>query len=210
MAGTPCRNPAGSPEFHSTWRLYPFLETAHYLGLKAALVKRGYSEEITWAETLQPCANARDFALEHAFVVCNSGMKAQIARPIFEKVKVALLAGRPASGVFGHRGKSDAIDVVWDCRDDWYWHWRGWVIEAPIDEQLAWLQKLPWIGKITAYHLAKNLGVDCCKPDRHLVRLAEVISSEPETLCHELAAATGDRVATVDTVLWRAANLGLV
>jgi hypothetical protein len=91
-----------------------------------------------------------------------------------------------------------------------FWHWNAWVTDALIDEQLAWLRKLPWIGKITAYHMAKNLGVDCCKPDRHLVRLAQVIDSEPETLCHDLAAATGDRVATVDTVLWRAANLGWV
>lgn len=210
LAGTPCRNPAGTPQFHSTWRDYPFLETIHYLGLKAALVTRGYSAEITWAESLRPCSNADDFALEHAFVVCNSGMKAQIARPIFERVKDALLTGHSVSARFGHVGKVQAINTVWSHREQFYSAWHAWVIDAPIDQQLAWLQKLPWIGKITAYHMAKNLGVDCCKPDRHLVRLAELADSEPETLCHTLAAATGDRVATVDTVLWRAANLGLV
>lgn len=210
IAGTPCRNPAGDAKFHSSWRDYPYLETAHYLGLKAALVKRGYQDEITWAENIQTCSNADDFALEHAFVVCNSGMKAQIARPIFERVKDALLTGHSVAARFGHVGKVQAINHVWSHREAYYGHFRAWVIDEPIDEQLAWYRKLPWIGKITAYHLAKNLGVDCCKPDRHLVRLTAIVSMEPEELCHWLAGKTGDRVATVDTVLWRAANLGLV
>lgn len=36
------------------------------------------------------------------------------------------------------------------------------------------LQKLPYIGKITCFHLARNIGIlDSVKPDLHLVRMAK-------------------------------------
>ena len=36
------------------------------------------------------------------------------------------------------------------------------------------LKKLPYIGKITCFHLARNIGLlECVKPDLHLVRLAK-------------------------------------
>ena len=45
--------------------------------------------------------------------------------------------------------------------------------------------------------------------DRHLTRLAAREGTTPAVLCDRLALATGDSRATVDIVLWRAANLGL-
>ena len=73
---------------------------------------------------------------------------------------------------------------------------------------MAWLQTLPFIVPITVYHLAKNYGFDCAKPDRHLVRIAGAEGTHE--LCARLARETGDRIATVDVVIWRAANLKLV
>jgi len=74
---------------------------------------------------------------------------------------------------------------------------------------MAFLASLPWIGEITKYHLGKNLGtLDTAKPDRHLVRIAGAEGAH--ALCARLARATGDKVATVDVVIWRAANLGLL
>jgi hypothetical protein len=194
---------------HQIWETARMIDAAQYFVLKNRLLKAGYVDEIRWSVRVTVPKGPQDFALEHAYVVCNSGMKAQIARPIFERVKVALLDGHPAwSAPFHHKGKTVAIDTVWDRRAEYFKNWQAWVSDAPLDEQLRWLQKLPWIGEITAYHLAKNLGVDCCKPDRHLVRIAEANNTEPFTLCQILSDQSGDRVATVDTVLWRCANLG--
>ena len=75
---------------------------------------------------------------------------------------------------------------------------------------LEWLQGLPWIGGITKYHLAKNLGIDCAKPDVHLQRLADREGVTAHVLCERLAKATGYRIATVDLVLWRACATGLI
>lgn len=186
------------------------MNTAEYLELKAAVIEAGYYDDIRWAESIGPCQSADDFALEHAFVVCNSGMRAQIARPIFEKVKLALFNGEPVSAVYGHAEKAEAIENVWCSRVAWFDHWNTVARLLSVNDQLDWLQSLPWIGPITRYHLAKNLGVDCCKPDRHLVRIAAEGGELPEALCARLAKATGDRVATVDTVIWRAANQGMI
>jgi hypothetical protein len=56
--------------------------------------------------------------------------------------------------------------------------------------------------------LAKNLGVDTAKPDRHLVRVAEATGySSPATLCEHLARIVGDAAAVVDVVIWRFATI---
>lgn len=74
------------------------------------------------------------------------------------------------------------------------------ILDDPINE----LQKLPYIGPVTAWHLAKNLGLDVAKPDRHLVRLSGQLGyKEVHDLCASIAAATGNPVSVVDIILWR-------
>lgn len=176
-----------------------------YVELKEALGQRGYWQEIDWAETVGPPAGSTAFFLEYAFVVINSGMKAEVARGIYERVIQAVVRdGRDARSAFRHPGKSAAIQSVYDDRVEWHARYRA------AEDKLAFLASMPWIGPITKYHLAKNFGLDCVKPDRHLVRIAQAHASDPHTLCSELAEATGDRIGTVDYVLWRAAALGLL
>lgn len=170
-------------------------------------VAEHYERDIDWSEALS-IANAKRelsadlFALEIAFVICNSGMKATIAGPIYNRVRDALREGRSATSAFGHAGKAKAIDDVWRDRE------RLLAEFLAAEDKVAWCETLPWVGKITKYHLAKNLGVDCAKPDRWLVRVAEAAGETVDQLCARLAAATGDRVATVDYVIWRACERG--
>ena len=66
------------------------------------------------------------------------------------------------------------------------------------------LRCLPYIGGVTGYHLAKNLGADVAKPDRHLVKCAARFGFDNvQELCAVLADATGDPVSVVDLVIWR-------
>ncbi len=133
-------------------------------------------------------------------------MKNQVAVKIWSRVKGALYSGLPVSAVFGHPGKSKAIQEVWERKEDLFQEYCA----QPAEKKLDWLQALPWIGQITKYHIAKNLGMDVCKPDRHLVRIAGGYGMTPEKLCSSLANLTGDRIGTVDLVIWRAANLGMI
>ena len=78
------------------------------------------------------------------------------------------------------------------------------------NDKLAFLESLPWIGGITKYHAAKNFGLQYAKPDVHLARLAEREGCTAQQLCERLAGELGLRVASVDTVLWRACATGVI
>lgn len=185
------------------------MRTRDYLELKARLAEAGFAEEFDWAEDVGAPESAEAFVCEYVFVVCNSGMKATIARPIFERVWERLQAGGSASDVFGHAGKCAGIDEVWRDRD-WWWSEFKRIEGHPQGMILEWFQNLPWIGPITKFHLARNLGLDFCKPDRHLVRIAESGGETPEVMCRRIANETGDRIGAVDAVIWRAAEQGWI
>lgn len=174
-----------------------------YRSLKIALVAAGYADEMKWSVTVGPPATAEDFASEYVWVVLNSGIKNQVARVIYDRVFPAIEAGGSAGDVFGHVGKAAAIDLVWTMRHCFLARLR---MAADV---VAFCRSLPWIGPITCWHLAKNYGADVAKPDRWLKRVAAESGELVDSLCRRLSKATGDRVATVDLVIWRACNLGL-
>lgn len=163
-------------------------------------------DDIAWSESLVPPTSPEQFATEVIFVICNSGMRNTVARVIFDRVMPLLRAGSSAWDGFKHKGKSLAIDHIWNHREFLF----GTYIARKPEYRLDFLASLPWIGPITKYHAAKNFGVDCVKPDVHLQRLANHAGTSPDVLCRRLAAVTGYRVATVDTILWRACATGLI
>lgn len=72
------------------------------------------------------------------------------------------------------------------------------------------LQKLPFVGKITAWHLMRNIGVDCFKPDRHIVRLSELLGCSPDDIFRVIIdSGRTDLIGLADVILWYAcATLG--
>lgn len=164
----------------------------------------GYGDDIEWAENCKPPATSLAFASEVIFVICNSGMRFTVAQGIFARVMAALKRGGSAHDAFGHKGKSDAIDHVWANRAEL----RRQYMKA--DDKLAFCVSLPWVGEITKYHLAKNFGAQVAKPDVHLQRLANHERCTVQQLCERIAAASGYKVPTVDTVLWRACAIGII
>lgn len=142
--------------------------------LRDRLVALGYGKEIIWAESLMPCGDPERFLYEYVWVVLCSGLKEQVARRIESRVLAALLErGHITPHEFGHDGKRAAIENMFACYRHHYESYRA------SDDKLAYLRKLPFIGGITQYHLAKNLGMDVVKPDRHLVRIAEKFETTP-------------------------------
>jgi hypothetical protein len=106
---------------------------------------------------------------------------------------------------FSHRPKVDAIISAAGIS-----HSIGFeFLKADIERRgIEALRQIPFIGPVTVYHLAKNLGMDVAKPDRHLCRIAAAVEFDrPADLCAVIGSAVGDRVATVDLVLWRFATL---
>lgn len=160
--------------------------------------------DISWGENLREPIDSVEFAMEVIFVICNSGMRYTTARKIYDKVFNALMAGESARTVFGHPGKARAINDIWVHRIAYFDRYKA------AADKLAYLEALPWIGGITKYHVAKNFGLPYAKPDIHLQRLANALRTTPQTLCEELAKAYQYSVATVDTLLWRAAAVGIL
>lgn len=172
--------------------------------LEARLRALGYDEAIAWSETVKPPPDADRLADEIAWVICGAGMNVRTAGKIHRACMRKVRRGRSACKVYGHKGKCAAIDFCWRNRE---------LLHAEFvaaDDKLAWCASLPWIGPVTKYHLGKNLGLDVPKPDVHLERLADREDITVVELCERLAEESGFRVATVDTILWRACADGVL
>ena len=166
--------------------------------IEKAVREAGYTSAIERSENMQPPATAAAFATEAIYVICNSGLANSVAVPVFERCMAALLSGQSATTVFGHPGKASAIDRIWKKRASLFRQLQK------SDDLIAFCASLPWTGKITKFHLAKNLGADVAKPDVHLNRLGESEGRSAQEICERLATITGYRIATIDLILWRA------
>lgn len=69
------------------------------------------------------------------------------------------------------------------------------------------LKELPYVGPVTCFHLARNIGLlECVKPDLHLVRMAEHWGyGDCVSMCEDLRP-EGMPLGIVDLILWYAAS----
>lgn len=166
--------------------------------LEAILRERGYGPTIDWTESIEPATSAEDFAERTIYVICNSGMANTVAVAIYARCLDALRTSTPVAAVFRHPGKAPAIECIWAEREQLFSTYNQ------SDDPVAALEAMPWIGQVTALHLAKNLGADVAKPDVHMERLARAEGTTTAELCERLSRETGYRAATTDSILWRA------
>ena len=174
-------------------------------------MRAGFEDEIAWAEDIKAPTDAIHFALEYIWVVLNSGMRNTVARLIEAKILDALYLGHrvypPDEKVFRHEGKCKAIQNMWDHRDELFEEFNK--VKNDTGKVMDLIVTLPYTkGKTIRWHYAKNLGIDVAKPDRHLLRIAERYKTTTEELCRKLSIESGDRIATVDLVIWRACERG--
>lgn len=164
------------------------------------IINHGFAHEISMVRTREfKNLTARYFLEEYVYVVCNAGMRNQVAEKIYMKwIKFG-------SDTLNHKGKRAAIELAEGNYTDWFIKLKSC---KDLNEQLDYLQTLPWIGPITKYHLARNLGVDVAKPDRHLVKLAKRFEFDTvQEMCESISKQTNERVGVIDVILWRYCNL---
>lgn len=122
--------------------------------------------------------------------------------------------------MFHNKNKVSAICKIWENRTELC---DGFYRCETDDERLKYLSQLPHIGKITANHLARNLGVDVVKYDVWIRRLGAQYAGIRRTdeLTDEIKAACDDMFAHmcaetklprgyIDVVLWKALQIGLI
>ena len=194
--------------------------TRAYLHARRVVIAQGYSNEIDWQDSRRfERVTESQFLREAAWVVLSAGMSERVVRGVFPRVSAAFLDWSSATAIvrsrnlclcaataaFAHERKIDAIASIADRINEAGFACFKARVAADWFTELC---KLDYIGPVTSFHLAKNLGLDLVKADRHLVRIAEAAGAEsPRALCCAIASATGDRLATIDVVLWRFATL---
>lgn len=191
-----------------------------YEKAKEFVVQEGFSSEIAWQqEVLKKEIDESAFIREAAWVILASGFKEETIRKIFPKISFCFCDWGSSSEIlehkeqcvgcaleyFNNKGKIDAIaEIAKMINEVGFDSFITKIKKDPIEE----LKQLPYIGKITTYHLAKNIGFDIAKPDRHLVRIADSFQfGDVNIFCEKISKLSGDPVAVVDLVLWRYATL---
>jgi hypothetical protein len=126
--------------------------------------------------------------------------------------------------IFNNRNKISAIVKLWKnrktYRDDYY------ALPGNLDAKLSYIATLPHIGKITANHLARNLGENIVKYDIWIQRLAAKETPDENLIdngnlhprikesCDEMFAklerSTGLPRGYIDVVLWKSCQNGLI
>ena len=170
-----------------------------YTQAKQYLLSTEYKAEVEWCQRLKPfeSVTAEQFFSHYVYVVIDSGMREQVARKTYEKFCKTF-----DFNVIGHLGKRKAIQEAFRSFPKWFEELKQ------SDNKIEYLETLPWIGPITKFHLARNMGIDTVKPDRHLVRLARRFGyKDPLEMCVEIQKATQERLGVIDVVLWRYCNL---
>jgi hypothetical protein len=187
---------------------------------KQYVLDHGYSAEIEWQDNLRfDRVTEQEFLAESAWVVLSSGMREKVIRKLFGDITTAFYKWQSASAItrdanscidaaikiFGHHRKIKAIAEIAATIDI---HGFETIKQEIACKGVDRIREFPYMGPTTSYHLAKNLGMDVAKPDRHLLRIALATGyASPDELCRDLSDAVGDRVSVIDLVLWRYATI---
>lgn len=191
-----------------------------YIGAKEYVIEHGFAGEIDWQDSIHLAdVTESTFLSEAAWVVLSSGMRESIIRRIFpsfsgaffdwesseliyERAEECRVSG---NAIFRHKGKVDAIIKIAEQVDLIGFDSFKNNLEL---RGVEFIQLLPFMGPATSFHLAKNIGLDVVKPDRHLKRVAGVANYEnPDYLCSDISRLVGDRLSVIDIVIWRFATL---
>jgi endonuclease III len=180
------------------------------------VIRAGLLAEVEWQRQLAfDDFTETDLLREYAWVILCSGFREQVVRQVFGHISLcfcdwesasAILDADPACRIAALASFRNPTKLAAIVRAALQIHTCGFaslkqsVLADPITE----LQNLPHIGPITARHLAKNLGLDVVKPDRHLARVSRLFGfNDADHFCTEIAKATGEQRKVIDLVVWR-------
>ena len=170
------------------------------------------------------------FAENCIYVILAGGFSQKTAKKIHAQIMDYIRTnGADFDGLFAlfhNKNKINAVCKIWEnraqLRDEYY-------LQNDTGARVNFLSRLPHIGKITANHLARNLGEDVVKYDIWIQRLGVLYARNPglgtkidnKKLCPEIRCAcdamfddlcnqTGLPRGYIDVVLWKSSQVGLI
>ena len=174
--------------------------------------------------------DADAFAENCVYVILAGGFSQKTAKKIHAQIMDYIRTnGADFDGLFAlfhNKNKINAVCKIWEnraqLRDEYY-------LQNDTGARVNFLSRLPHIGKITANHLARNLGEDVVKYDIWIQRLGALYAGNPaltakidnKKLCPEIRCAcdamfddlcnqTGLPRGYIDVVLWKSSQVGLI
>jgi hypothetical protein len=191
-----------------------------YFFAKKYVISKGYFHEIDWQDRVNyHLLTEQVFLQEIAWVILASGLNDNVVKIKFPLIKEAMLGFKSAYLIvenrkecfdktikhFNHSGKINAIISAAEKLAIESFE----KVKSYIDnEGIKYLKTFHYIGDATSYHLAKNIGLNFAKPDRHLTRMSIALGfASPFELCRRISDKFHEKVAIVDLVLWRYATL---
>ncbi len=207
-----------------------------FFDLELQLINAGLDSDSETFDVLKNRLSGRtklsenDFARQAIYVILSGGFSQKTAKKIHIQIMDYLVKNPSPKfddlfAIFHNKNKINAIVKIWENRQkyrDFYYNLND------LDEKLLYLSTLPHIGKITANHLARNLGEDIVKYDIWIQRLGCVFSGcelqskinngklDPDVkqACDDMFAhlvnETGLQRGYIDVVLWKSCQNGLV
>ena len=174
--------------------------------------------------------DADAFAENCIYVILAGGFSQKTAKKIHAQIMDFLrVRGADFDGLFAlfhNKNKINAVCKIWEnraqLRDEYY-------LQNDTGARVNFLSRLPHIRKITANHLARNLGENVVKYDIWIQRLGALYAGNPaltakidnKKLCPEIRCAcdamfddlcnqTGLPRGYIDVVLWKSSQVGLI
>ncbi len=171
-----------------------------------------------------------EFATHCAYVILAGGFSQKTAKKIHAKIMESIHANGADFDalikLFNNKNKINAICKIWLGRDALC---AAYYELNDTDARVSFLSKLPHIGKITANHLARNLGEDVVKYDIWIQRLGALYTRNPalfdkidngklnpdikracDDMFRALCECTGLPRGYIDVVLWKACQVKLI
>lgn len=171
-----------------------------------------------------------EFADMCAYVILAGGFSQKTAKRIHKQIMDSVRENGAdfdtLFSMFHNKNKINAICEIWRNKNALCAEYYG--LDG-LDDKLKFLSHLPHIGKITANHLARNLGENVVKYDIWIQRLGVAygensalsqfidngkLNPEIKKSCDEMFAhlshETGLPIGYIDVVLWKGCQLGLV
>jgi hypothetical protein len=180
------------------------------------VASRNLLGEMEWQRTRRFAQfTESDLLREAAWVILCSGFREAIVRKVFDRISLSFCDWESARAIVASAGacRANALSSINNQRkmdgilgvarridDVGFSYLKAQILRAPTSE----LGRLPFVGPVTSWHLAKNLGFEVAKPDRHLFRMSQRLGfSDAQELCKSIAQIVNEPVHVVDIVLWR-------
>ena len=207
-----------------------------FLNLDSELRARGLDSDAQSFDEILENIRARkicspdEFAAHCVYVILAGGFSQKTAKKIHEKIMFFLnqsgVVFDSLIQIFNNKNKINAICKIWENRHNFC---RGYYECSDVESRVGYLSTLPHIGKITANHLARNLGENLVKYDIWIQRLGCVfagcadleakinngkLAPEIKSVCDDMFSHLEQETRLprgyIDVVLWRSLQQGLI